>query len=227
MTMEHTRDELIKILERIKQKRNTLNKNENQIQRLKKRTSTKNNLVIGLIVTFVLLVPILLMSYIDGQTSSSGVTLIFHSVLPAIIPGYYYIFGFFYFTFIILFVYSIISISRKNSYLYKLNVIQRINNRIESKHRSKIAKLQQENENILSSNDFSVIPYEYSHPRAIDDLQRYLINKRANNLSEAIEVYELEEYRDRQISIQSARLSSAIRAESNTQEVVDHLRRRK
>jgi len=78
----------------------------------------------------------------------------------------------------------------------------------------------------LSSNDFSVIPHEYSHPRAIHDLQRYLINKRANNLSEAIEVYELEKYRDQQISIQSASLSSTIRAESNTQEVVDHLRRR-
>jgi len=41
MTTEHTRDELINVLERIKQKMNTLNKNKNQIQRLKKRTSLK------------------------------------------------------------------------------------------------------------------------------------------------------------------------------------------
>jgi len=61
----------------------------------------------------------------------------------------------------------------------------------------------------LKADVFSVIPQHYSHLHPIEKIREYLSNTRATNLREAIEIYELELYREQEIAIQTTALASA------------------
>src|SRR5699024_8758799 len=104
-------EELIDILERVIKKTERFNKNTRKIERLNKQTRRKRFFVVGLIIALFTLVPFLILNYIDSPNNET-LTVIFHSALPALIPGYYFIFGIFYFGSLILFIYSIFSIGR-------------------------------------------------------------------------------------------------------------------
>ena len=156
-------------------------------------------------------------NYIDSPNNET-LTVIFHSALPALIPGYYTIFGIFYFGFFVLFIYGIFSIGREKSFLYKIKFLRRIKTNIEEKHENEILKLEIDNQNMNDSYAVSVIPHQYRTFHAMAKMREYLTNTRANFLSEAIEVYELELHRERELALQSAALASARRSEENTKQ---------
>src|SRR5699024_8281653 len=174
-------------------------------------------LVLGSIIALFTLVPFLILNYIDSPNNET-LTVIFHSALPSLIPGYYFVFGLFYFAFIVLFIYGIFSIGREKSFLYKIKFFRRIKTNIEEKQENEILKLEIDNQNMNDSYAVSVIPQQYRTFHAMAKMREYLTNTRTNSLSKAIEVYELELHRERELALQSAALASARRSEENTKQ---------
>lgn len=210
--MHHTREELIDILDEITDKTEEFNKNTRKVEQLNSQIRFRRFILLGLIIALLTLIPFFILNYIEGQNNET-LTIIFFSVLPAYIPGFRLMFGVFYFGFLLLFIYGIFSIGRKNSFLYKIKYFRRLQRRIKEKNEEEINELSIMNEAIITSSAFSVISQQYSGARAISKLREYLINKRANNIPEAIELYELELHRERQINMQAATLASARRTE--------------
>lgn len=215
--MHHTREHLIDILDEITDKTEKFNKNTRKIEQLNNQIRFKRFILLGLIITLLTLVPFLILNYIEGQNNET-LTIIFFSALPAYIPGFRLMFGIFYFGFLFLFIYGIFSIGRKNSFLYKIKYFRRLQRRIKKKNEEKINGLNIMNEEIIASPAFLVIPQQYSGAQAISKLREYLINKRASNIPEAIELYELESHRERQIDIQTATLASARQTEEHAKQ---------
>lgn len=216
----YTREELIPLLKEAKQVVRTAYDNTKKLNRYKSRNVRLNNLTLRLIVLLMTLGPFLALYYIQTRDVPFLTPFIFN-ILPGIIPGFEMFYNGLMFAFIALLIYGNIAVSKKDRALNEHPFIKRIHQIIEFPRKKRIAKLTAENNKIKHSKAFSIIPPGYQHANAVDRFYEYLVNGRAHNIREAMEIYELEMHREDLRSIEAAKRGAAISAQQDAKKAVE------
>lgn len=127
--------------------------------------------------------------------------------MPSIIPGFDMIYLILNFALVILFIYSMRSVRKEDSYLMRVTFIQKIVDKVQFPVMQKIDDLVSENHNIIHTSGLVQIPDRYRHSRAINKIYGYLKDHRADSLKEAYNLYEYEMQQMAEAQAQAAELS--------------------
>ncbi|WP_078593664.1 hypothetical protein [Evansella clarkii] len=214
--MIDTRQSLLHSLEDLKEQAGTLDKNNKKIARLEEKMfkRTKGNL--RMLFMLITLGPLFILYFIESRRVPVLDELLF-VILPNIIPGFSLFFRVFVIGLVILFFYSMLTVGKESSYLRQLGFLERVVVKIQSGFHEKIVRLKGENNNILNACNLGNLPPKYRNSRAIDKIYGYLINLRADNLTEAINLYEFDDQQMRQAMAESLALSDMKRSMKETE----------
>lgn len=220
----YTREELIPLLKEAKETIRTATKNTKKLNRYNERKRSLSNTVLRLIILLTTLGPLFALYYIQTRNVPFLTKFTFY-ILPGIIPGFDMFYNGIILALIILFIYGNIAVSKRDQALNEHPFVVKMHQIIEFPRKKRIARLTAENEKIRRSKPISVIPVDYQHIDAADRFYKYLVNGRAHNIQEAIEVYELEIHREKLRAIESSKRAAAISAQTDARKALEIVKR--